>query len=165
MFQLVFLDPFGNPAGKPARRTDCITVSPLQAGTPGVFSVMVKNEGPDDCPLFTVQFFLKTPNYPCTALPSHLCSPPSNPPPCDTLPAGAIAAGACFPVTVTYAVQPGDVGDGTVYAQIQTVSPPPGLDPTDMNQTYNAEINVHILALGGAMIEEVAATIVVNSSP
>jgi len=139
-FNIVFLDPHGNVATEGERQTNVITCSALRAGTLGSFSVTLLNNGTSGCSLLTVQFFLKTQAHAAQPLPGGLCIPASNP-----LAPTTLAVNAQTTMSIQYTVQSADVGGSVVYAQIQTVSPPPGLDPTDMSQAYNAEHTVVIL--------------------
>jgi hypothetical protein len=149
-FNIVFLNPNGGTASETDRESDVITASLLRAGTLGTFSVTLKNTGTSSCTLVTVEFFLATPAHGSQALPSSLCTPASNP-----LAATTLAVNEVKTFSLEYAVQSGDVGAGTVYAQWQTVSPPPGTDPTNMNLACNAELEVAILP--ARMLRESAA--------
>jgi hypothetical protein len=139
-FNIVFLDPSGHVATEGERKTNVITCSALRAGSLGSFSVTLLNNGTSSCGLLTVEFFLKTAAHGPQALPGSLCIPASNP-----LAPTILAVNGQTTFTIQYTVQSGDVGGGMVYAQFQTVSPPPGTDPTNMDLTCNAEHTVVIL--------------------
>jgi hypothetical protein len=139
-FDIVFLDSRGNVATPAERAASCITASALHAGTNGTFSVTLKNIGDASCGLLTVEFFLKTPSHGAQALPSSLCTPASNP-----LAPTTLDVNESQTFSIEYTVQGPDVGACTVYAQFQTVSPPPGTDPTNMNLVCNAKRAVNIL--------------------
>jgi hypothetical protein len=139
MLNIVYLDD-GMPANLPERKTTCITVSPMQAGTYATFSVVVQNKDVVPCAICTVEFFLKRPGSTALPLDPALCLPAANPmQPCSLNPGDSAG------FSIRYLVQNGDVGADTLYAQIQQQSPPPGLDPTDMTQIYNAERLVQVV--------------------
>jgi hypothetical protein len=139
-FNIVFLNSAGGVAGMSDRTSNCIAVSAMRAGSLASMSVTVENTGDEACPLCTIEFFLKTPAHGAQALPATVCLPRANP-----MAPSSLNAGDSLTFALQYTVQSGDVGSGFVYAQIQTQSPPPAIDPTNMSLTCNAERKVNIL--------------------
>jgi hypothetical protein len=139
-FNVVFLDPAGLPANKTERKTDCIATTGLKVGAIASLSVTVKNIGDANCNLCSTQFFYQRSGDPApTSIPGGQTVGGANP-----LPPTSLTPGQTNAFLLQWVVPSGDAGAGTVYAQIQTQSPPPHIDPTDMSLTCNAERNVII---------------------
>jgi hypothetical protein len=136
------LDPAGLPAIKTERKTDCISATGLRVGAIAPISETVKNIGDANCNLCTAQFFYQRSGDPApTSIPGSQTVGGANP-----LPPTGLIPGQTVTFLLQWVIPSGDAGTGIVYAQIQTQSPPPHVDPTDMSLASNAERNVVVLS-------------------
>jgi hypothetical protein len=130
---IVFVD-FAGTANPPEaqRKTNCIFVSPWQAGIQCVAVVVLQNIG-NAAGSAAVQFYLNSVANPLGGQQGMT----------------AFAIGQSAAIALYYTPPDAYVGPQTLYAQIQTSATPPFPDPTDLTQPYNASKSIIVLSAPG----------------